>query len=614
MCGIFGYTGTSRAAETVVDGLEKLEYRGYDSAGVLVLSEGDPILIRTVGATRELRGRMGKEPPPGHTAIGHTRWATHGQPSERNAHPHRCGQVFVVHNGIIENDSEIRRALRHTGTAFSSDTDSELIGHLIDQNMTSGMDFKTAVLATLPELSGTYSFLAVTDRSDSPVIAVHMGSPLIIGKNAEGLFLSSDAHAFPPEVSEILPMSRGDVVVLSPGTLPEFILGGKIAPGNTFQHWSVTPETQGRGIYPHYMLKEIHEQPGVVRNLLAKLLEKADGHLKIRLPEKVSKKLHNARRILIIACGTSYHAGLFGKYLLESIGLVSVSVEVASEFRYRHPVVDPERDLAILITQSGETADTLSCLRLLKELGVPQIVLTNVAGSTAVREADESLFLLAGPELGVASTKAFLAQIVYMMFFALDLGLKKPHPEHSTAHIHSILDEFFRIPALMEETLNLSSSIRELVKPFTHLPSTLFLGRGRDYPLALEGALKLKEISYIHAEGYPSGELKHGPLALVSDSMPVFALVSGSELLPKILGNLKEVHSRSGIIISIAPASLKGALTDIVNHQILLPPVGDFFLPLLSTIVLQFVSYHMADLKGFDVDRPRNLAKSVTVE
>jgi glucosamine--fructose-6-phosphate aminotransferase (isomerizing) len=362
------------------------------------------------------------------------------------------------------------------------------------------------------------------------------------------------------------------------------------------------------------MLKEIHEQPGVVRNLLAKLLEKANGHLRINLPERISQKLHKARRILIIACGTSFHAGLFGKYLLESIGLVSVSVEVASEFRYRHPVVDPDRDLAILITQSGETADTLSCLRLLKELGVPQIVLTNVEGSTAVREADDAMFLLAGPELGVASTKAFLAQIVYMMFFALDLGLKKPHPEHSNAHIYSILDEFFRIPALMDETLNLSPSIRELVKPFTHLPSTLFLGRGRDYPLALEGALKLKEISYIHAEGYPSGELKHGPLALVSDSMPVFALVSGSELLPKILGNLKEVHSRSGIIISIAPAALKGALSDVVNHQILLPPVGDFFLPLLSTVVLQFVSYHMADLKGYDVDRPRNLAKSVTVE
>ena len=612
MCGIFGYTGTRRAAETVVDGLEKLEYRGYDSAGLLVLSEGDPVLVRTVGATRELRERMGKQPPPGHTAIGHTRWATHGQPSERNAHPHRCGQVFVVHNGIIENDSEIRRELHHVGTAFSSDTDSELIGHLIDRNMTSGMDFKAAVLATIPRLSGTYSFLAVTDRSDSPVIAVHMGSPLIIGKNAEGLFLSSDAHAFPPEVSEILPVSRGDVVILSSGKPPEFLLGaGQEKP---FQSWSVTPETQGKGIYPHYMLKEIHEQPGVVRNLLAGLLEKTDGHLKINLPERVSKKLHKARRILIIACGTSFHAGLFGKYLLESIGLVSVSVEVASEFRYRHPVVDPERDLAILITQSGETADTLSCLRLLKELGVPQIVLTNVEGSTAVREADDAMFLLAGPELGVASTKAFLAQIVYMMFFALELGLKKPHPEHSNAHIYSILDEFFRIPALMEETLNLSPSIRDLVKAFTHLPSTLFLGRGRDYPLALEGALKLKEISYIHAEGYPSGELKHGPLALVSDSMPVFALVSGSELLPKILGNLKEVHSRSGIIISIAPASLKGALTDVVNHQILLPPVGDFFLPLLSTIVLQFISYHMADLKGFDVDRPRNLAKSVTVE
>ena len=612
MCGIFGYTGTRRAAETVVDGLEKLEYRGYDSAGLLVLSEGDPVLVRTVGATRELRERMGKQPPPGHTAIGHTRWATHGQPSERNAHPHRCGQVFVVHNGIIENDSEIRRELHHSGTAFSSDTDSELIGHLIDRNMTSGMDFKAAVLATIPRLSGTYSFLAVTDRSDSPVIAVHMGSPLIIGKNAEGLFLSSDAHAFPPEVSEILPVSRGDVVILSSGKPPEFLLGaGQEKP---FQSWSVTPETQGKGIYPHYMLKEIHEQPGVVRNLLAGLLEKTDGHLKINLPEGVSKKLHKARRILIIACGTSFHAGLFGKYLLESIGLVSVSVEVASEFRYRHPVVDPERDLAILITQSGETADTLSCLRLLKELGVPQIVLTNVEGSTAVREADDAMFLLAGPELGVASTKAFLAQIVYMMFFALELGLKKPHPEHSNAHIYSILDEFFRIPALMEETLNLSPSIRDLVKAFTHLPSTLFLGRGRDYPLALEGALKLKEISYIHAEGYPSGELKHGPLALVSDSMPVFALVSGSELLPKILGNLKEVHSRSGIIISIAPASLKGALTDVVNHQILLPPVGDFFLPLLSTIVLQFISYHMADLKGFDVDRPRNLAKSVTVE
>ena len=612
MCGIFGYTGTRRAAETVVDGLEKLEYRGYDSAGLLVLSEGDPVLVRTVGATRELRERMGKQPPPGHTAIGHTRWATHGQPSERNAHPHRCGQVFVVHNGIIENDSEIRRELHHSGTAFSSDTDSELIGHLIDRNMTSGMDFKAAVLATIPRLSGTYSFLAVTDRSDSPVIAVHMGSPLIIGKNAEGLFLSSDAHAFPPEVSEILPVSRGDVVILSSGKPPEFLLGaGQEKP---FQSWSVTPETQGKGIYPHYMLKEIHEQPGVVRNLLAGLLEKTDGHLKINLPERVSKKLHKARRILIIACGTSFHAGLFGKYLLESIGLVSVSVEVASEFRYRHPVVDPERDLAILITQSGETADTLSCLRLLKELGVPQIVLTNVEGSTAVREADDAMFLLAGPELGVASTKAFLAQIVYMMFFALELGLKKPHPEHSNAHIYSILDEFFRIPALMEETLNLSPSIRDLVQDFTHLPSTLFLGRGRDYPLALEGALKLKEISYIHAEGYPSGELKHGPLALVSDSMPVFALVSGSELLPKILGNLKEVHSRSGIIISIAPASLKGALTDVVNHQILLPPVGDFFLPLLSTIVLQFISYHMADLKGFDVDRPRNLAKSVTVE
>lgn len=612
MCGIFGYTGTRRAAETVVDGLEKLEYRGYDSAGLLVLSEGDPVLVRTVGATRELRERMGKQPPPGHTAIGHTRWATHGQPSERNAHPHRCGQVFVVHNGIIENDSEIRRELHHVGTAFSSDTDSELIGHLIDRNMTSGMDFKAAVLATIPRLSGTYSFLAVTDRSDSPVIAVHMGSPLIIGKNAEGLFLSSDAHAFPPEVSEILPVSRGDVVILSSGKPPEFLLGaGQEKP---FQSWSVTPETQGKGIYPHYMLKEIHEQPGVVRNLLAGLLEKTDGHLKINLPERVSKKLHKARRILIIACGTSFHAGLFGKYLLESIGLVSVSVEVASEFRYRHPVVDPERDLAILITQSGETADTLSCLRLLKELGVPQIVLTNVEGSTAVREADDAMFLLAGPELGVASTKAFLAQIVYMMFFALELGLKKHHPEHSNAHIYSILDEFFRIPALMEETLNLSPSIRDLVKDFTHLPSTLFLGRGRDYPLALEGALKLKEISYIHAEGYPSGELKHGPLALVSDSMPVFALVSGSELLPKILGNLKEVHSRSGIIISIAPASLKGALTDVVNHQILLPPVGDFFLPLLSTIVLQFISYHMADLKGFDVDRPRNLAKSVTVE
>lgn len=615
MCGIIGYAGQSPALPYLLKGLEQLEYRGYDSAGVVVMETGGPRVVKSVGSTARLKERIAAERLTGSIGIGHTRWATHGVPSEANAHPQWAGPLYIVHNGIVENERVLRETLVSEGDVYASDTDTETIVRLIYRAMKDGAGFSDSVRQVLSLLEGAYSFLIAHADPNEPLIAVHRGAPLLLGACTHGVFVASDMTAFPGEVHSTIPLESDDMVTIRSDGRFEIL---SLKHGREREATLVSRShhgVHGKGEYPHYMFKEICEQPEMLDALLSGKIRRENGSLNVRFLLAAEEVLSRARRIRIVGCGTSFHAGLLGKYRIESLAGLPVEVDIASEFRYRDPILDPEHDLLIALTQSGETADTLAAIRMARQAGVPTLALVNVEGSTATREADASIFLEAGPEFGVAATKTFLSQIAILTLIAVRLSNASRLAERTGLSLEGILEAFQKTPMLLDKSLSLSTGVTGIARRLAESRSVLFMGRGGDFPLALEGALKLKEITYIHAEGYAGGELKHGPLALVEEGTPVISLLSpDAQLVPKMVSNMKETLSRGAFLISIGSDRYLDEFSPVSSMSLSLPDCPPVLFPLVAAVPLQLLAYHTACFKGLDVDRPRNLAKSVTVE
>ncbi|RCX32810.1 glutamine--fructose-6-phosphate transaminase (isomerizing) [Thioalbus denitrificans] len=609
MCGIVGAVAQRDVAPILLEGLRRLEYRGYDSAGMAVLGpDGALQRLRAVGKVRSLADRLAREPIAGTTGVAHTRWATHGAPTENNAHPHVSGErVVVVHNGIIENHAELRAELEAAGYAFTSDTDTEVIAHLVHRELSGGSGLLAAVTAAVAVLRGAYALGVVSVDEPGRLVAARSGSPLVVGAGIGEHFIASDVGALLPVTQRFAFLEEGDVVDLGRDGFRVYNDGAAVErPVRTTE---LTADAVERGEYRHYMLKEIFEQPAAVAETLEgrlvddRLLEESFGTTAPDIFDGV-------RSVHIIACGTSFHAGQVARYWLEGLAGVPCHVEVASEFRYRRPVV-PADALFVAISQSGETADTLAALREARTLGYrATLAICNVPESSLVREADLVLMTRAGPEIGVASTKAFTTQLVALMLLTLALGRRHALDATSAAHL---VRELRELPGRIEEVLGLNDEIRAIAERFTDKHHALFLGRGAHYPVAMEGALKLKEISYIHAEAYPAGELKHGPLALVDADMPVVAVAPNNELLEKLRSNLQEVRARGGELIVFADEHT-GIQSGPGVEVLPVAPVHDAISPIVFTVPLQLLAYHAAVFKGTDVDQPRNLAKAVTVE
>ncbi|WP_416138615.1 glutamine--fructose-6-phosphate transaminase (isomerizing) [Halomonas sp. HK25] len=611
MCGIVGAVAERNVEGILLEGLKRLEYRGYDSAGMAVLSpEGDLQRRRAVGKVAALAERLAAEPLPGRCGIAHTRWATHGRPSEANAHPHQSGErLAVVHNGIIENHETLRRELKAAGYAFTSETDTEVVAHLLERESREAGDLLAAVRRVLARLDGAYALGVVSADEPDVIVGARKGSPLVVGVGIGEAFLGSDPLALLQVTDRFIYLEEGDMVRLSAaGRIEVFDATGTLVEREvqTFEHGD---GAASKGDYRHFMLKEIHEQPAVIAAALEGRLGERSVLVESFGPDAEALFAH-VRQIHIVACGTSYHAGMVARYWLERFAGVPVQVEVASEYRYRQVVV-PEGTLFVTLSQSGETADTLAALRFAKERGyLASLAICNVPGSSLVRESDLTLMTLAGPEIGVASTKAFTTQLTALMLFTLALGRVKGLDEAIQAELVTALRG---LPRLVARVLALDPQIEVLSMAFAEKHHALFLGRGAHFPIALEGALKLKEISYIHAEAYPAGELKHGPLALVDSEMPVISVAPNDELLDKLKSNLQEVRARGGELFVFADEEV--AMAEEEGIRVLrLPHVHEALAPILYTLPLQLLSYHVAVLKGTDVDQPRNLAKSVTVE
>jgi glutamine---fructose-6-phosphate transaminase (isomerizing) len=611
MCGIVGAVAGRDIVPVLMEGLRRLEYRGYDSAGIAVVTgDGHVARLRTVGKVRMLQEALNESPTAGNTGIAHTRWATHGAPSQRNAHPHvsRDG-LAVVHNGIIENYAELRTELKALGYQFDSETDTEVIAHRIHYHMGTLGDLFKAVRATVAELEGAYALVVLSEAEPDRLILARMGCPVVIGHGEGENFVASDASALLPVTRRFQFLEEGDIAEVRREAIR--ILD---ADGNSVERAvrvsELTAEAAEKGEYEHFMLKEIHEQPRAVANTLqervanGRLLEAVFGHRAAEIFPRVGF-------VRIVACGTSYHAGVVAQYFIEQICRIPCRVEIASEYRYRNAVV-PENSLFVTISQSGETADTLAALRLARQTGyLATLAVCNVPESSLVRESDLVLLTRAGPEIGVASTKAFTTQIAALSLLVIALG--KTHGMDAE-HERTLVSRLIELPGMIEKTLSLDAQIRTLAARFVAKNHALFLGRGALYPIALEGALKLKEISYIHAEGYAAGELKHGPLALVDQDMPVVAVAPNNDLLEKLKSNLMEVRARGGELYVFADPESGIEPSDGV-HVIQMPRhVSYFQAPVIYTVPLQLLAYHVAILRGTDVDQPRNLAKSVTVE
>ena len=609
MCGIVGAVSLRNITPILIEGLRRLEYRGYDSAGVAVLADGNGIKrTRALGKVAELEGALEHSPANGHLGIAHTRWATHGKPSEQNAHPHLSERLAVVHNGIIENHHALRLRLEDLGYVFTSETDTEVIAHLLAHHYASKPNMLCALRKTLAELHGAFALGIIHQDEPNTLYCARMGSPLVIGIGSEEHFIGSDPLALLQVTDQFLYLEEGEHARL---TLNECSIwnGSNQTVEHPVQRYEHAAHSLDKGEYRHYMLKEIYEQPQAIANTLSGTL--GDEHvLTAILGPEAENRLKDIRNIHIVACGTSYHAGLVARYWIEDQAGLPCQVEVASEYRYRHVCV-PEGTLLITISQSGETADTLAALRHAKQQGyLSTLAICNVAGSSLVREADWRLLTQAGPEIGVASTKAFTTQLVALLWLATALAQeRKRAPEMIAANVRALRG----LPALVEQVLELDGAIEALSQTFANKHHALFLGRGTHYPVAMEGALKLKEISYIHAEAYAAGELKHGPLALVDDDMPVVSVAPSDSLLEKLKSNLQEVRARGGQLINFACEQAALDEGEGITH-IELPWVYDSVSPIIYTIPLQLLSYHVALVKGTDVDKPRNLAKSVTVE
>jgi glutamine---fructose-6-phosphate transaminase (isomerizing) len=608
MCGIVGILGTGPVADQLVDSLKRLEYRGYDSAGVATLEGASIERRRAEGKLKNLEARLKASPLAGHSGIGHTRWATHGKPTENNAHPHATARVAVVHNGIIENFHELRKALQKTGTVFTTETDTEIVLHLVDDYLGQGFKPVEAVKATLSRLRGTFALGFIFAGEDDLMIGARNGPPLAIGYGEGEMYLGSDAFALGPFTDTISYLEDGDCVVLTHNSATIYDKNNAIVHRDALKHSAATSLVD-KANYRHFMAKEIHEQPEVVGHTLARYVDLATE--RVALPSRLPFDFREIQRISITACGTASYAGYVAKYWFERLARMPVEIDVASEFRYREPPMR-KGDLAIFISQSGETADTLAALRYAKEQGQHTLSVVNVPTSTIARESETVLPTLAGPEIGVASTKAFTCQLMVLAAMAVAAG--KARGELSDADEARLVRGLVEIPRLMAAALRTEPQIEKLARDIAKCQDVLYLGRGTSYPLALEGALKLKEISYIHAEGYAAGELKHGPIALIDENMPVVVIAPFDRVFEKTVSNMQEVAARGGNIILMTDA--KGAKEATIESlvTIVLPDMAATFTPMVYAIPVQLLAYHTAVVMGTDVDQPRNLAKSVTVE
>jgi glucosamine--fructose-6-phosphate aminotransferase (isomerizing) len=613
MCGIVGYVGAREAVPVIIEGLRRLEYRGYDSAGVAVVQDGEMHRRRSVGKLQNLEDSLRAEPMAGAFGIGHTRWATHGRPSEENAHPHQdChGRIVVVHNGIIENFLELKSRLAAEGHRFVTQTDTEVVAHLVE-SLYEG-DLRAAVQQAVRQLEGIYALVLMHRDEPQKLVAARMGPPLVVGLADGERFLASDIPAILPYTRQFLFLEDGDVVTVTPGE--HHIVGADGQPvARAPQQITWDPVQAEKGGYRHFMLKEIHEQPRAVRDTLLGRIGLEEGEVHLQELGDAAAELKRAKRVMLLACGTSWHAALVGKYLLEQVAGVPAEVDYGSEFRYRTPLVGP-KSLAVAITQSGETADTLAAFKEARRLGALPIAICNVQGSQVTREAAGTLLTHAGPEIGVASTKAFTAQIAALALLALHLG--RLRGSLTAERCRELLESLAKVPHLMENALAMSSRVEEVARWMATARDFLYLGRGVNYPIALEGALKMKEISYIHAEGYPAGEMKHGPIALIDESMPVVALCPKGRTYDKMLSNIQEVKARGGRVIAITfqgDTEVRKVLDKGADLIFDVPAVDEVWSPLLMVLPLQLMAYHVAVRAGRDVDQPRNLAKSVTVE
>ncbi|MCP1485265.1 glucosamine--fructose-6-phosphate aminotransferase (isomerizing) [Pseudomonas fluorescens] len=610
MCGIVGAVAERNITAILLEGLKRLEYRGYDSAGVAVYTNDETLeRMRRPGKVSELEAALAEHPLVGRLGIAHTRWATHGAPCERNAHPHFSGEIAVVHNGIIENHEALREQLKALGYVFTSDTDTEVIAHLLNHKLKDQPDLSVALKATVKELHGAYGLAVINAKQPDRLVAARSGSPLVIGLGLGENFLASDQLALRQVTDRFMYLEEGDIAEIRRDNVQIWDVDGKVVERQTVQYTDGA-EAADKGEFRHYMLKEIHEQPAVVQRTLEGRLSN-DQVLVQAFGPQAAELFAKVRNVQIVACGTSYHAGMVARYWLEELAGIPCQVEVASEFRYRKVVVQPDT-LFVTISQSGETADTLAALRNAKELGfLASLAICNVGISSLVRESDLTLLTQAGREIGVASTKAFTTQLVGLLLLTLSLGQVRGTLADGVEA--RLVEELRRLPTRLGEALAMDGTVEKIAELFAEKNHTLFLGRGAQFPVAMEGALKLKEISYIHAEAYPAGELKHGPLALVDNDMPVVTVAPNNELLEKLKSNLQEVRARGGELIVFADEKA-GMTNGEGTHVVQMPHIHDILSPILYTIPLQLLSYYVAVLKGTDVDQPRNLAKSVTVE
>jgi glucosamine--fructose-6-phosphate aminotransferase (isomerizing) len=613
MCGIVGYIGSKKVSNVILDGLRRLEYRGYDSAGIAVIDGPNVKVVRAAGKLRELEENLRLTQLDGSFGVGHTRWATHGRPTEENAHPHRdcSGSMVVVHNGIIENYKELKSQLTAGGHQFKTETDTEVIAHLIEdvRKGRPAMPLEDAVRGAVPRLSGSYAFAAVSTQDPRKIVAARNGPPLVIGLGKDEYFVASDIPAILHHTRDVFFLDDREVAVVTDGGVVITDHDGKSI-RKQVQRITWDPILAEKAGFKHFMLKEIYEQPRAIRDTLLGRVSQDTGKIFLDEMEVTEKEFRDCKKLHIVACGTSWHAALIGKFLIEKLAKLPVEVDIASEFRYRSPILEPDH-LLLVITQSGETADTIAAQREARSRGLKTLAICNVVGSMATREAQGVVYTHAGPEIGVASTKAFTAQIAALYLLALHTAQVRGAmtPEETKSHIKDLL----LIPTQIEQILAKDAEIEEIAKDFHRASDFLYLGRGVNYPIALEGALKLKEISYIHAEGYPAGEMKHGPIALIDRNLPIVALVFGDALFEKMMSNVEEAQARDGAIIMVTQEGHEEAGRRCAR-TITIPKTSDLLTPILASIPLQLLAYHIALRRGCDVDQPRNLAKSVTVE
>jgi glucosamine--fructose-6-phosphate aminotransferase (isomerizing) len=610
MCGIVGYTGPRQAAPLLLEGLKRLEYRGYDSAGMALVEDGRIEVHKAPGKISVLERELGNRLPAGRTGIAHTRWATHGAPNAVNAHPHTdCGGTLaLIHNGIIENAVALRTALTKRGHVFRSETDTEVLAHLVEELLSSGSALVEAVAGALHQVEGTYGIALVSIREPDTIVAARRGSPLLVAIGTGENFVASDASAVLAHTRSVVYLDDGDIAVVRPQDYRILDLDS-VEREKTVTRVDWDLATIERGGHPHFMLKEILEQPESVRNTLRGRLLEEDGTARLGGLNIDDEQLLQVNRIVFTACGTSWHSALIGEYMMEELARIPSEVEYASEFRYRNPIVD-ERTLVVGISQSGETADTLAALREAKRRGARTIGLVNVVGSTIAREVDSGIYLHAGPEIGVASTKAFTSQIAALALLTLKMGRLRTL---SILQGREVVRALGRLPELVERVLAKAPEVEQMAERMMRASNVLYLGRGYNFPVALEGALKLKEISYIHAEGYPAAEMKHGPIALIDDLMPVVFLAPKDAVYQKVVSNVEEVKARGGRVFAVVTEGDTG-VARLAEHKIEVPETLDLLTPVLTVLPLQLLAYYIAVRRGCNVDQPRNLAKSVTVE